>query len=202
MKTRRRRAALTPLQRRSGANAQERPAPGSWRAPKRTEVRAPASTARAGKLDWWPEFRDSLRPGLERDTQLMPWVIAGQVCVEVSTFLDVSLPTRYVDWLDAKAERCYANNRHFRKLMRGRGNAPRDRLYAFMRHWLAAFLDLERPDLYQCLPEDFNLGDRLPPGVHPRIRRKGSEPRLLPAPRPWDASRVLRHRRWGWLAKV
>ena len=56
---------------------------------------------------------------------------------------------------------------HFRKLMRGRGNAPRDWLYAFMRHWLAALLDLERPDLYQCLPEDFNLGHRLPPGRHP-----------------------------------
>ena len=29
--------------------------------------------------------------------------------------------------------------------MRGRSKTPRDRLYAFMRHWLAAFLDVERP---------------------------------------------------------
>jgi hypothetical protein len=52
------------------------------------------------------------------------------------------------------------------------GIAPRDWLYAFMRHWLAALPDLERPDLYQCLPEDFNLGHRLPPGQHPLIRLK------------------------------
>jgi hypothetical protein len=83
--------------------------------------------------------------------------------------------------------------------MRGRGNAPRDWLYAFMRHWLAAWLDLERPDLYQCLPEDFKLGHRLPPGRHPLIRRKGCVPTLLPKPRPWDARRVLGHRRWAWL---
>ena len=66
--------------------------------------------------------------------------------------------------------------------MRGRGNAPRDWLYAFMRYWLAALLDLERPDLDQCLPEDFNLGHRLPPGQHPFIRRKVFVPTLLPKP--------------------
>ena len=121
----------------------------------------------------WRRFRLTLRPGLERDTQLMPWLIADTVCGEVSRFLGVEIPARYSDWLDAKAERCYARHDHFRKLMRGRGNAPRDWLYAFMRHWLAALLDLERPDLYQCLPEDFNLGHRLPPGLHPLIRRKG-----------------------------
>ena len=71
-----------------------------------------------------------------------------------------------------------------------------------MRHWLAALLDLERPDLYQCLPEDFDLGHRLPPGQYPRIRRKGFVPTLLPKPRPWDAHRVLEHRRWAWLGGV
>jgi hypothetical protein len=62
----------------------------------------------------------------------MPWLIADTVCSEVSRFLGVEIPARYSDWLDAKAERCYANHRHFRTLMRGRGNAPRDWLYAFM----------------------------------------------------------------------
>ena len=86
-----------------------------------------------------------------------------------------------------------------RALLRGRSTAPRDWLYAYMRHWLAAFLDLERPDLYQCLPEDFNLGHPLPPSPQPRIRRKGFAPRPLPEPRPWDARRVLAQRRWAWL---
>jgi hypothetical protein len=147
----------------------------------------------------WRRFRLTLRPGLERDTQLMPWLIADSVCDEVSRFLGVEIPARFSDWLDAKAERCYANHRHFRKLMRGRGDAPCDWLYAFMRHWLAALLDLERPDLYQCLPEGFNLGHRLPRGLHPLIRRKGCVPTLLPKPRLWDARRVLEHRRWAWL---
>ena len=129
-------------------------------APKRlgSKTLARARCARRKTPEWWPAFRASLRPGLERDTQLMPWLIADSVCGEVSGFLGVEIPARYSDWLDAKAERCYANHRHFRKLMRGRGNGPRDWLYVFMRHWLAAMLDLERPDLYQCLPEDFNLG--------------------------------------------
>src|ERR1035441_6764823 len=133
---------------------------------------------------------ENFRPGLERDTQLMPWLIADTVCGEVSCFLGVEIPARYSDWLDAKAERCYANHRHFRKLMRGRGNAPRDCLYAFMRHWIAALLDLERPDLYQCLPENFNLGHRLPSGGHPPVRRTRLVPTLLPKPRAWEA-------RWG-----
>jgi hypothetical protein len=37
-----------------------------------------------------------------------------------------------------------------------------------------AWLGMERPDLYQYLPEDFNLGHRLPPGQHPLVRSKGA----------------------------
>ena len=135
------------------------------------------------------------RPGLERETQLMPWIVADSVCAEVSRFLNVELPSRYAAWLDAKAELCYAGHRHFRKLMRGRGNAPRDWLYAFMRHWLASILHLERPDLCCRLPVEFGEGKRLP-----CIDRGGSRRGFRPAPRNWDASRVIRHHRWAWLA--
>jgi len=86
--------------------------------------------------------------------------------------------------------------------MRGRGNAPRDWVYVFMRHWLASFLHLERPDLIRCLPVDFSNGKRLPSGTHPRINRVGSIPHLLPASRDWEASRVTRHHRWAWLKRV
>jgi hypothetical protein len=201
MSTRTRSAASTPRQRPNGAKRRPMPPPVPKRSPKRAEARGSSRVARRAEADWWPAFRETLRPGLERDTELMPWLIAETVCDEVSRFLDEPLPDRYAGWLDAKAERCYANNSHFRKLMRGQGNAPRDRLLAYMRHWLAAFLDLERPDLYQCLPEGFNLGHRLPVGAHPRIRRKGCGPTLLSAARAWDAQRVLRHRRWAWLAQ-
>ena len=201
MKTPNQRAALTPRQYRKATRRQNDRAAQRIPATKRLESHTPARARRVRRKTpyWWPAFRRSLRPGLERDTQLMPWLIADTVCGEVSRFLGVEIPARYSDWLDAKAERCYAQNNHFRKLMRGRGNAPRDWVYAFMRHWLAALLDLERPDLYRCLPADFNLGHRLPPGLHPLIRRKGFVPTLLPKPRPWDARRVLEHRRWVWL---
>lgn len=143
-----------------------------------------------------------LRSGLERETQLMPWIIADSVCAEVSRFLDVKLPSRYVAWLDAKAEHCYAGHRHFRKLMRRRGNAPRDWLYVFMRHWLASLLHLERPDLCCYLPVEFGNGKRLPHGTPRRINKVGSLRDFRPAPRDWDASRVIRHRRWAWLAAL
>jgi hypothetical protein len=152
------------------------------------------------KSDWWPKFRQSLRPGLERDTQLMPWLIAESVCTEVSRFLGIELPARYSVWIEARAEVSYARFDHFRKLMRGRGNAPRDWLRAFMRHWLAGLLGVERPDLYECLPDSFGLGHPLPPGVHPRRRWHGNG-RPLHAPRGWNPQRVLQHRRWRWLVK-
>ncbi len=133
-----------------------------------------------------------MRPGLERDTQLMPWLIAETVCGEVSQILGLDLPVRYAVWLEAKAELCYSGHRHFHKLMRGRGNAPRDWLYVFMRHWLGSLLQLERPDLCRCLPMSFAYGQRLP---------RGMQVDFIPAPCGWDPSRVTRHRSWAWLAR-
>lgn len=145
------------------------------------------------------EWRASLPTHLERDTLLWPRAIAESVCYEVSRFLDEPLPDRYVIWLEAKTQRCYAAHRHFHKRLKSRGNLGRDWLYVYMRHWLASLLKLERPDLYYCLPENFGNGHRLPPGTHSRVRRNGFTD-LLPAPRTWKAARVLRHPRWRWAA--
>jgi hypothetical protein len=131
----------------------------------------------------------------------MPWLIAESVCGEVARFLVVEIPDRFAVWLDAKAERCYARRRHFRKRMRGRGNAPRDWLRAYMRHWLSALIDLERPDLYECLPGTFALGHALPPPIHPRRRWRGNGKPLHP-PRDWNPQRVLQNRHWRWLADL
>jgi hypothetical protein len=129
----------------------------------------------------------------------MPWLIAETVCAEVACFLGVEIPARHAVWLEAKAERCYAGNDSFRRLMRGRGNGPRDWLRAFMRHWLSSLLELERPDLNECLPETYVLGHPLPPPRHPRRRWRGNgKPRH--APRDWNPRRVLEHCRWRWLA--
>jgi len=143
-----------------------------------------------------------LRPGLERETQLMPWLIAETVCDEVSQFLGVDLPVRYAVWLEGKAELCYSRHRRFHKLMRGRGNAPRDWLYAFMRHWLGSILQLERPDLCWRLPLSFAYGRRLPRGTDPGVKKLEVHQGYLPAPRGWEPSRVTRHRAWAWVARI
>jgi len=144
-------------------------------------------------------WRAALPEGIERDTLLMPLAIAESVCGEVSCFLHLDLPERYAIWLEAKAHRCYSAHRHFYKLMQAGGNVARERLYMFMRHWLASFLHLERLDLYHCLPATFSNGKRLPPGNHPRINHGAGFSRWLPASRDWDAARVTRHHRWAWL---
>ena len=138
-------------------------------------------------------IRAEMRPGLERDTQLMPWLIAETVCEEVSRFLDLELPVRYAVWLEAKAELCYAGRRRFYKLMRGRGNAPRDWLYAFMRHWLGSILQLERRDLCRRLPMSFALGERLPRGTDAGVKKLGTIGDCRAERRDWDPSRVIRH---------
>ena len=139
---------------------------------------------------------------MERDTLLMPFAIAESVCVEVSCFLNVELPERYAVWLEAKAHRCYSAHRQFYKLMQAQGNLARDRLYMFMRHWLASLLHLERPDLIYCLPFEFSRGEALPSEPHRHVKRVSYLAHLLPAPRDWQPSRVTRHRRWSWLAQV
>jgi hypothetical protein len=128
---------------------------------------------------------------------LLPGVIAQSVCDEASQFLDVELPARLADWLTAKAERCFQRNRRFRSLMQGRGNAPRDWLRVFMRHWLSALLGTERPDLWYCLPPAFDLGHALPPGSHPRVNRRGRGP--LPGPCAWRPARALEQPPWRFL---
>jgi hypothetical protein len=147
-------------------------------------------------------WRLSLPAGMERDTLLMPSAIAESVCAEVSRFLDVPLPARYAIWLEAKAHRCYSAHRHFYQLMQAGGNVARDRLYMFMRHWLASMLHLERPDLIYCLPMEFSRGKSLPREPYRHIKRLSYLTRWLPAPRDWQPARVTRHHRWSWLAQV
>ncbi len=104
------------------------------------------------------EWGISLRPGIERDTLLMPWLIADSVIHEASCFLDVQLPVEWSDWLDQRAERCYARNQQFRQFVRRKENSGRNCLYRFFRHWLAGKLQKERLSLFQRLPRTYLLG--------------------------------------------
>lgn len=127
----------------------------------------------------------------------MPWIVADTACDEVGHYLEVEMPRdRYAEWLDAKAERCYARNRRFRKLMHSRGNAPREWLLAFMQHWLAALLQIERPDLLRRLPWGYGFYRTPLNGLGPKAGE-----RMNTGLRPWDPQRVLRHPSWRWLAE-
>jgi hypothetical protein len=103
----------------------------------------------------------SLRPGIERDTLLMPWVIAESVLHEASRFLGLELPDAWADFLDQRAEHCYAKHRQFRHLVR-KERAGRSYLYAFFRHWLSGKLHKTNLSLYRRLPHSYLLGAVLP----------------------------------------
>jgi hypothetical protein len=111
-------------------------------------------------------WRASLPTALERDTLLMPDVIAESVVQEVERFLKSDLPDNFAKRLAAKAHYLYPRHKYFHKGMNRPGNRGRENLLMFMRHWTAGWLKRERYALYKKLPWSFSMGRRLPaPGV-------------------------------------
>jgi hypothetical protein len=93
---------------------------------------------------------------IEDDTPIMPWVVAQSVIEEAQKETGASLNVRnLVRSLSTRAQTTYEHNEDFRKKVRGRGDSGRDTLYAFMRHWLAAYLKKEQPDVFRKLPGDW-----------------------------------------------
>lgn len=118
-------------------------------------------------------------PQLERETALVPLAAARQVLEEVSLWLGTPLHGRYAARLAFQARRIYAHSASFRAKLRRPGDRGRDTLYVFMRHWLAARLHAERPDLYARLPQSFASGSPLPhrsPAPHPILPTAPSRP--------------------------
>lgn len=109
-----------------------------------------------------PVSRRCRRPQLETATPLAALAVARQVVEEASLWLGVPLPGRYAAGLAHRARRVYAHSAPFRRRMSGRQDGGRERLYMFMRHWLAARLRLERSDLFQKLPASYRTGSALP----------------------------------------
>jgi len=107
------------------------------------------------------------RPGPSRiaqDTSLAPHAIASGVWEEAGAWLGVELPREWLTRLTERAEAVYARNLRARRRLRSPGNAGRDWLWAFMRHWLAALIQRRRPELYARFPSEFATGHPLPPG--------------------------------------
>ncbi|MDD2763737.1 MAG: hypothetical protein PHE83_07170 [Opitutaceae bacterium] len=100
----------------------------------------------------------SRRPQLECETPLVPLAAAETVIEEASQWLSQPLPRRYAPALAHRARRCYAHGHFFRRRLREPGDRGRDWLYCFLRHWLAARLQADRPHLYARLPLSFSAG--------------------------------------------
>jgi hypothetical protein len=107
------------------------------------------------------EFVASLPTALERDTLLMPEVIAETVVQEAERFLQADLPADYAERLAAKAYYLYGRHKHFHQTLNGRGNCGRDSLYMYMRHWTGGWLKRECNPLSQKLPWEYALGHKL-----------------------------------------
>ena len=133
------------------------------------ETAAPIRRARRGSHpdenpdgDWrWFDPKSAI----ERATDIVPLWVAESMVQEVSVWLDADLPEDWPAALAAKAERCFARHGQFHRLICARGNggnAGRDTLFKFMRHWLASRLARERPVLYRRLPQSYSLGAPLP----------------------------------------
>ena len=99
---------------------------------------------------------------LQRETPMAPAAVAHGVCEEVGVYLAAPVPANWAELLVEKTALVSTHNPRFRRLLRQPGDRGRDRLWAFMRHWLAALLKQQRPACFARLPEDYCRGRDLP----------------------------------------
>lgn len=120
---------------------------------------------------------------LDRDTPLLPRLVAEGVCAEAAAWLDDDCPMALAPVLAARATRLYKHNPAFARRLRVSGNEGREWLRAFLRHWLATRLHRQHPALYERLPSAFCLGEALTsPTRHLQSRkaRMAQPPGILP----------------------
>ena len=107
-------------------------------------------------------WRPKCKTRIEEDTIILPQLIARFVCEEASLWLGEPFPVEWQTELALHANMLYQNNPSVRQIIRKRGNAGRDWLIAFMRHWLFALLLWRRPELSRRLPDSYWSGKELP----------------------------------------
>jgi hypothetical protein len=112
----------------------------------------------AGK-PYCPPFRTRI----EDDTIILPRLIARFVCEEASLWLGEPFPLEWQAELAVHANVVYQHHARFRQNIQKAGNAGRDWLIAYMRHWLCGLLASRRPDLCERLPGSYANGQDLPP---------------------------------------
>ena len=103
------------------------------------------------------------RATIQQLTPIVPAAVAHAVWSEAVVWLGEELPRGWVRRLVAKADTIFSRNPGFRRRLLLQGNAGRDWLWAFMRHWLAALIWQHRRELYDRLPASYSVGEPLPP---------------------------------------
>ncbi len=93
-------------------------------------------------------------------TILIPSLIANNVCSEVARFVKSDQPMAFQEHLVDRAEKCFKANKRFAKRLSKKDGL--DYLYMFMRHWLAAALHKNIPEIYKQIPDSFANGRQLP----------------------------------------
>jgi hypothetical protein len=102
---------------------------------------------------------------IEDETPILPWIVADAVISELETHLACPLrgpecSHELADMLSDHANKIYKHNEQFRKRIRSKadgGDAGRDWLYAFMRHWLTA-VAIMRGIRRERIPAEFAIG--------------------------------------------
>lgn len=106
--------------------------------------------------------RPRRRRRIEQDTPIVPEAVATAVWEEACVWLDEELPRAWIRRLAVRANTTYTRNEPFRRMIRRSGDAGRDWLWAFTRHWLAAMIWKQRRHLHARLPASYNTGANLP----------------------------------------
>ena len=106
--------------------------------------------------------RSHRRRHIEQETPIVPCAVAEAVWEEACVWLGEELPREWVRRLTVRADVAYTRNVAFRRQIHCSGDAGRDWLWAFTRHWLAAMIRKRRSELHRLLPASYNVGGTLP----------------------------------------
>jgi len=128
---------------------------GEWEASSRhSEVWQPGIGAAERGNTTLPAHGEGIGP----EGPIVPHAVAAAVCEEASLRLGEALPDGWVSELAERADVVCRHNARFRQLLAKPGNAGRDWLWAFARHWLYGLLSARRPDLCSRLPVSYAVG--------------------------------------------
>lgn len=126
--------------------------------------------------------RRTLLPRIVARTGLVPLAAAREVVDEAARFLRVPLPAGWARTLAVRAHVAYAQSGSFRRSLARPGDAAREQLYRWLRHWLAARLHADAVHLYTRLPRGYAVGEPLPASPAPAPAPAATGP-LSPAAR-------------------